>query len=215
MGFDRYASGWLQDSKNWYKNQFFVGEIWPTRWAYHAKKSSWHILLILYSSPSMVHPIFENFDSKIVVVSLRMWLPLFCPRLSGAVLAQGPWTQCYKLSPQPAVPNSRGLKSTGYRIYLIVSVYISLFIQGIPRVANYCYFIYYFVFHMHPLHWFFCFFLYSFHIWSVIVVFMYLCVIHCFISLVIFCFVFGSWYGKGTRKSDFDFFFNLRVFIKE
>ena len=75
-----------------------------TRWAYHAKNSSWYTLL-KYSSPSMVHHIFENYDSKMVVVPSRLWLPLFHPRLSGAVLAQGPWTQCYKLAPQPAVPN--------------------------------------------------------------------------------------------------------------
>ena len=40
-----------------------------------------------------IHPrawytlIFENFDCK--MVPSRLWLPLFHPRLSGAVLAQG------------------------------------------------------------------------------------------------------------------------------
>jgi len=66
-------------------------------------------LIVVHSAkifiPSMELHIFENFDSKMVVVPSRLWLPLFHPRLSGAVLAQGPWTQCYKLAPQPAVPN--------------------------------------------------------------------------------------------------------------
>jgi len=38
------------------------------------------------SSPSMVHHIFENFDSKMVVVPSRLWLPLFHPRLSGTAV---------------------------------------------------------------------------------------------------------------------------------
>ena len=46
-----------------------------------------------------------------VVAPSRLWLPLFSRRVSGAVLAQGPRTQCYKLAPQPAVPEIRGLNS--------------------------------------------------------------------------------------------------------
>ena len=65
-----------------------------TRWAYHAKISSWYTLHNS-SSSSVVHAFFENFDCKMVVVPSRLWLPLFHPRLSGAVLAQGPRTQCY------------------------------------------------------------------------------------------------------------------------
>ena len=68
--------------------------VYTSRWAYHAKNSSWYTLL-KYLSPSMIHPIFENVDYKMVVVPSRLWLPLFHPRLSGAVLAQGPRTQCY------------------------------------------------------------------------------------------------------------------------
>ena len=59
-----------------------------TRWAYHVKNSSLYILL-KYSSPSMGHPIFENFDCKMVMVPSRLWLLLLSPCLSGAVLAQG------------------------------------------------------------------------------------------------------------------------------
>jgi len=60
-------------------------------------------ILLKYSSSSIVHHIFENFDRKMVVVPSRLWLTLFNPRLSGSVLAQGPWSQCYKLTTQPAV----------------------------------------------------------------------------------------------------------------
>jgi len=48
------------------------------RWAYNAKNSWWYILL-KYLSPSMVHPIFEYFHRKLVVVLSRLWLPLFHP----------------------------------------------------------------------------------------------------------------------------------------
>ena len=54
----------------------------PSRWAYHAKNSSWYTLL-KYSSPSIVHHILANFDSKMVAVPSRLWLLLFHPRLSG------------------------------------------------------------------------------------------------------------------------------------
>ena len=53
-----------------------------TRWAYHAKNSWWYTLL-KYSSPSIVHHIFENFDCKMVEATLQLWLPLFYPRLVG------------------------------------------------------------------------------------------------------------------------------------
>jgi len=62
-------------------------------------------------SARMVHPIFENFDSKMFGVPSRLWLPLFYSRFFGGVLAQGSWTQCYKLAPQSAVPERRGWKS--------------------------------------------------------------------------------------------------------
>lgn len=42
--------------------------IWVACWAYHAKNSSLNTLL-KHSSPSMVHYIFENFDSKTVLTS--------------------------------------------------------------------------------------------------------------------------------------------------
>ena len=54
----------------------------PSRWAHHAKNSSWHILL-KYSSPSIVHQFLVNFDSRMVVIPSRLWLLLFHPRLSG------------------------------------------------------------------------------------------------------------------------------------
>jgi len=45
----------------------------------------------------LVHHTFKNFDCKMIVVPLRLWLPLLHPWLSGAVLAQGTWTQIYKI----------------------------------------------------------------------------------------------------------------------
>jgi len=60
-------------------------------------KSRANMLKIHRGTPCYnIHPqswyttFFGNFDSKIVVVPSRMWLPVFHPRLSGAVLAQGP-----------------------------------------------------------------------------------------------------------------------------
>jgi len=64
----------------------------PSRWAYHAKNSS-------HGTPH-----FENLDCKMVVVPSRLWLPLFHPWLSGAVLAQGPWTQYSSLLPNLLFP---------------------------------------------------------------------------------------------------------------
>jgi len=46
-----------------------------------------------------------------VVVPSRLWLPLFHPWVSGAVLAQGPQTKCYKLASQPAVLEIQALHS--------------------------------------------------------------------------------------------------------
>ena len=63
-----------------------AGEIGCTnrlpRWAYHAKNTSWYTIL-KYLSPSMVHPFFQNFNSKMVVVPSRLWLQLFSHWVSG------------------------------------------------------------------------------------------------------------------------------------
>ena len=98
----------------------------PSRWAYHAKNSSWYTLL-KYSSLSMVHPIFENLDCRMVVVPSRLWLPLFHPWRSGGVLAQGPWTQYYKLVPQPAVPESQRWKSGSHSRDGTTTIFQSIF----------------------------------------------------------------------------------------
>jgi len=67
--------------ENTYMETHRIPFVLVTRWAYHAKNSSWYTLL-KYPSPSMVHPIFENFDRKMVVVPSRLWLPLLHPWLS-------------------------------------------------------------------------------------------------------------------------------------
>ena len=84
-------------------------------WANHAENTSWYTML-KYSSPSVVHPFFEYFNSQMVVVPSQLWRPLFSPRVSGAVVAQGPQKQCWKLAPQPAVPETRGLKSGSHSL---------------------------------------------------------------------------------------------------
>jgi len=65
-----------------------------TRWAYHAKNTSLYTMP-KYSSPSVVHPFFKNFDSKMVVVPSRLWLPLFSPRVSGTVGWGASFQHCF------------------------------------------------------------------------------------------------------------------------
>jgi len=49
-----------------------------TRWAYYAKNTSWYTIS-KEASPSIIHPIFENFDSKMVVVLSQLWVLVFHP----------------------------------------------------------------------------------------------------------------------------------------
>ena len=81
-----------------------------TRWAYHAKNSLWYTLL-KYSCPSMVHPIFENFDCKMVVVPSRLWLPLFSPCLSRTAGWGASLQHCVQGPCASTAPESRGWKS--------------------------------------------------------------------------------------------------------
>ena len=83
--------------------------------------------MLKYSSPSVVHPIFENFDCNMVVVLSRLWLPLFHPGVSAAVLAQGHQTQCYKLAPQPAVPGTPGWKRSSHSCDGTTTILLSKF----------------------------------------------------------------------------------------
>ena len=69
-------------------------------WANHAENTSWYTML-KYSSPSVVNTFFEYFDSQMVVVPSRLWRPLFSPRVSGAVVAQGPQNNAGSLLPNP------------------------------------------------------------------------------------------------------------------
>jgi len=59
-------------------------------------------------------PQFWKLWLQMVVVPSQQCLPLFHPWLSGAALAQGPWTQCSKLAPQPAVPERQRWKSSSH-----------------------------------------------------------------------------------------------------
>ena len=118
-----------------YMYKYIFIYMYISRWAYHATNPSWYSFLE-YSSPSMVHHIFENVNSKMVVVPLRLWLPLFRPRLSRAVLAQEPGTPCYKLASQPAVPESRGWQIASHSRDGTTTILLSKFSKcGVPYLG--------------------------------------------------------------------------------
>jgi len=60
-------------------NKMFSLFLFPQR---VGRRITWYTLLN-YSSPSVVHAFFENFDRKMVVVLSRLWLPLATPCSSG------------------------------------------------------------------------------------------------------------------------------------
>jgi len=59
----------------------------------------------------MVHPIFENFDCKMVVVPSRLWLPLFSPCLSRTAGWGASLQHCVQGPCASTAPESRGWKS--------------------------------------------------------------------------------------------------------